>query len=265
MFRDESTAPPRWVWPEVQRWLAPSRHPTLSRDEVHLWCICLDGAEESLSDPAVLSQAERARAGRFHRIADGRRFMQSHVALRKILAAYLGVAPWALRFATSEAGKPALLHQDGDEEIAFNLSHTDDLAMLAIAANREVGVDIERIRAIPESMQIAAEILSDCELRDFMRIPRARRDASLFRAWTRKEAYVKALGCGLSLPLRTVDLGLLERPRAQQCLIRDHESGRRAWLLHTMTPTRQHAAAVVAEGGGQRIVYRHFAFQSGGT
>ena len=149
----------------------------LTSDEVHTWCVSLDVPSDVAAGLyATLTCEERSRGARLRFERDRRRFVVAHGVLRDILGGYLGVRPEELRFVRSEFGKPRLSPTIGGR-LRFNLSHSADLALIAVSQGAEVGVDVEQIRALPD--------LTDD--------PRA-----FLKSWTQNEAYLKAAGLGLA-------------------------------------------------------------------
>ena len=170
---------------------------------VHLWCWSVECSDEL--DWSVLDNAEQARALRFtqerHRVA----FRRAHAGLRAILGRWLGAAPASLAFETGPHGKPRLANQGAPY---FSFSHSGTIASVAVSANFEIGLDIERCRHI-NAFEFASHYFSLAEQTALARLPAALQHKAFFEAWTRKEAFVKALGLGLSMPLDsfTVSLG----------------------------------------------------------
>jgi len=164
-------------------------------DEVHLWLVRLDGAV----DEACLSNAERERAGRFRDAKHARRYVAAHVGMRSILAAYVNQAPGSLLFMEEAQGKPALASGP-----AFNLTHTDERAILAVHGGACVGVDLERPRVLSDFTALAAMNFTAEEARA---VAGEHIVTSFFTVWTRKEAALKATGDGLTVDLRTVHVG----------------------------------------------------------
>ncbi|MFO0583498.1 MAG: 4'-phosphopantetheinyl transferase superfamily protein [Anaeromyxobacter sp.] len=156
---------------------------------VELFTVELDGADPALA--ALLSQEERARAGRFLQPRDRERFVAGRAALRLVVAARAGVAPEALAIAPAPGGKPRVAGGP-----PFSLSRSDGLALLGVGRGRALGVDLERVREVPAAEAIAARVLGPRELAAWRAAGGGRGDAFL-RAWTRTEALVKALGLGL--------------------------------------------------------------------
>ncbi len=208
--------------------MPPSR---LKPGSVHVWVVDLASAP---STPGVLSPSELARAARFRFAQDRRRFIASHATLRQILAAYTGVLPASLEFITLPHGKPALVSGG----LQFNLSHSGDLALVALAAGCEVGVDIERLRAQVEMEAIARRFFSPSETEALLAYPEPERAPAFFRCWTRKEAYVKALGGGLTISLSSFVVSL-EPARAK--LLSGVEA---PWTLHSIDVHPAYSAAL---------------------
>ena len=170
----------------------------LADDEVHVWYFSLDfpaDALESLIE--LLDTEERERAARFKFAAPRNQFVASHAFLRTMLGRYLGTDPREISFRTSSHGKPELT----GGELGFNLSHTEGTAIVAVARGLAVGVDVERVRANLEPLELAGRFFSPQEAAWLRAQPEAQRLPAFFACWTAKEAYIKARGGGLSIPL----------------------------------------------------------------
>ena len=179
-------------------WAAPTGTPPLGVDDTHLWRVNLDAtAADSGAAVNILSEDERARAARFHFERDRRRFMAGRAALRTVLAAYLDRAPADLVFALGRHGKPALEKLG----LEFNLSHRGGCGLIAVARGRQVGVDVERIRNDFACEDIARRFFAPAEVVALATWAPAEYATAFFRCWTRKEAYVKARGDGITLGL----------------------------------------------------------------
>ncbi len=176
---------------------------------VTIWHIPLS-EEPTADDHALLDAVERRRAERFLREDDRRRYVRAHAAMRRILAQEAACRPERLVFVAGEYGKPAL----ADGSVRFNLSHSGDHAVLATSFEVEVGVDIE-IRAI-DTQRIARLVLAEGEMKAFAALPADVQEAVFLRAWTRKEAVLKAVGCGLTLDPRNVEVGLGSVPETPE-------------------------------------------------
>ena len=170
----------------------------LADDEVHVWHFSLDlPAQELGSLLELLDGDEKERAARFKFPAPRHQYIASHAFLRAVLGRYLGVDSGVLRFRTSSHGKPELAAGDLD----FNLSHTEGVAVLAITRRWPVGVDVERVRENVEPLELAERFFSRPEAEWLRAQPDAQRIPAFFACWTAKEAYIKACGGGLSIPL----------------------------------------------------------------
>ena len=212
----------------------------LEPGEVHLWLVDLSRGEPR----AFLSSEERERAARFHFERDRGRYSVCRSALRELLAGYLDAAPEEIEFRYGEAGKPEL----AQGSLRFNVSHSHDLALIAMAREWELGVDIERIRTGVEREGIAERFFSPGEAAALRAMAAEERDEAFFRCWTRKEAYVKARGGGLSIPLDSFDV-TLDRERAELSRAADAER----WRMMTLDTAPGFAAALVVEASVRRL------------
>jgi 4'-phosphopantetheinyl transferase len=233
-------------------WPPPPPKPHLADNEVHVWLARLDGPPGDMTrKEALLSPDERARAARFHFEKDRDHFVSGRGILRSILGLYLAVDPAGLHFSCNEFGKPALA--SSSTSLRFNLSHSHGLALYAITRDREVGIDLEFIRPDFATEPIAEKFFASSEvakLRSFAPdlVPRA-----FFECWTRKEAYIKARGDGLSRRLNSfsVAFGRGERPAIRHADDDPHASTR--WSVHELPTPEGYAAALVVEGQDARV------------
>lgn len=157
---------------------------------------------------ALLSRDERMRAERFRFARDRARFVAGRAALRRILAGHGAGFPGELAFVEGAWGKPALAPRSS---LRFNLAHSGDRALVAVTCEREVGVDVERVRPIPDVDAVARRVCSAAERVALSRLPKEQRGAAFLRAWVRKESCVKALGVGLQQSLAAVEVGIAAR------------------------------------------------------
>jgi 4'-phosphopantetheinyl transferase len=197
----------------------------------------------------ILNPEEMARADRFYMEVHRNRFIAARALLRDLLAGYLSQPPDAIRFAYNEWGKPALAAGLAASDLRFNLSHSEDLAMYAFALECEVGVDIEQIRADVASESIAENFFSASEVQALRALPLAHQAQAFFNCWTRKEAYIKARGRGLSIDLNSFDVSL--KPGEEANILRGDESG--GWSLRAFEPAPGWVAALAMQGGALRI------------
>ena len=170
----------------------------LADDEVHVWHIALDLPENAIAPLLELLDAEeRNRAARFKFPAPRNQFVVSHAFVRSVLGRYLQIDARDIRFRASDHGKPEITEGD----LRFNLSHTEGAAVVAIARRRPVGVDVEKIRTNLEPLELANRFFSRQEADWLSGQSEPQRVAAFFACWTAKEAYIKACGGGLSIPL----------------------------------------------------------------
>lgn len=231
-------------------WLpAPKRH-ALERDEVHVWRASASAQPSRVAGFArLLTSDEVERANGFHFKKDRDGFTVARGLLRTLLGRYLQVEPERLRFDYSPYGKPSLKGAGATPSpLRFNVAHSGDLILLAFAVEREIGVDVERLRDDFATEEIAARFFSRHEVTALRAMPNALRVESFFRCWTRKEAYIKARGEGLSLLLDKFSVSLDPREPASLVAIEDapHEVSR--WSLWDLSPGEGYAGALVVEG-----------------
>jgi medium-chain acyl-[acyl-carrier-protein] hydrolase len=221
----------------------------LNRDEVHVWCSPLDQPPEVLHRlSGLLAAEERDRAERYYSPTDRNRYLAGRGLLRTILGRYLRRDPGSLRFAYNPQGKPFLASETGAEGLRFNVAHSHGLALYAISRGREVGVDLERMRPECASEEIAERFFSAEEVLMLRGLaPDVRREA-FFRCWTRKEAYLKAMGKGLSFPLDAFAVSLAPGEPARLLSVRDDPEEVWRWSLHDLNPGADYVGALAAEG-----------------
>lgn len=233
-------------------WSHPPDDLDLHSHQVDIWRVFLDPRIDSVKlIESSLSADESQRAARFHFKADRERFILAHGCLRDILARYLHCEPGQLSFFTGEYGKPALV----DKKIDFNLSHSGDYALIAIAYGRKVGIDVEKVRQERELESIASRYFSTREVSEFMALPTEQRESAFFNCWTRKEAYIKALGLGLSLPLDSFDVSLAPNEPALLRATRPDASIASRWTLLSLEVDPDYAGALAVEGRGLEFRY----------
>jgi 4'-phosphopantetheinyl transferase len=225
--------------------LATNASIDLPANTVHVWRAALDVDRDTYDAyNSLLSAEEKTRAARFFREKDRIAYVAAHGILRSLLGRYLGCEPAAIQFNAGSNGKPAVALP---QAVSFNLSHSHGLAAVAFVRNREIGLDIEKIRPEFASEAVAERFFSAGEVAELRRLPAERRAVGFFLCWTRKEAYVKALSEGLRFPLDKFSVSLTPGEPVQ---LRADDSER--WSIQSFdasvsAPTT-HVGAVVCEG-----------------
>src|SRR5712671_3150742 len=232
-----------------QAWCQPPAELPWPHEEVHVWRATLawpDAAAHRLEQ--CLSADERDRMGRFRFAKDRRRYLIGRGLLRSLLGHYLDLAPQGLRFETAAAGKPHLA--SGQGQLQFNLAHSGECVLIAIADGRAVGIDVEEVRDDLDAGEVAAHLFSSDEQRDLETLTGRAKIEAFFECWTRKEAYVKARGEGLSLPLDQFDVSLRPGEPARLIATRPDPAEAKRWHLSEMEVADGYKAALAVEGQG---------------
>jgi len=235
---------------EASDWRTPATVPALAADEVQVWRLPLDRTDEEVGRlRQLLDQGERERADRFRFPRDRSRFITGRGLMRLLLAPHVGQAPEQLQFRYAAAGKP-FLREHG---LQFNLAHSDNLALLAVAGRRAVGVDLERIRESLEILTIADRYFAPDERTALGAESVERKRQAFFQCWTRKEAYMKATGLGLQMPLD--EFAVLQTPGSTalrlQRMGQPDEAAR--WSLRDLQPGPGYTGTVAIAGHGWRL------------
>ena len=220
-------------------------------NEIHVWHAVLDREEKVFGRlESTLSPEEKARADRFHFVNDKNRFVVARGLLRELLGKYLKQAPAGLEFSYGRHGKPFLSGGNASSGLCFNLSHSSGLVVYAVARERNLGIDVEHIRPEAASEDIAKRYFSVREVSDLGTLPPEARVEGFFHCWTRKEAYLKATGMGLQIPLDSFAVSLLPGESAQ--FLGGVEP---RWHLAAYHPAEDYVAAVVYDGAPSSIQY----------
>jgi 4'-phosphopantetheinyl transferase len=222
---------------------APGRIP-LAPNELHVWAVPLNGDPERFG--ALLSRAEQQRLSRFHFADHRRRYQIGHGALRTILGGYMQQDPTAIEFVQGPRGKPYLASAGP----YFNLSHSGKLALIGIA-QVELGLDVEKVRHLESMVEIARKHFSPSEFDALSGLAADARELAFYRCWTRKEAYLKATGEGLSMPLDTFDVSVCGEPKVLAC--RDGREDPAKWSLLDVSPGPEFVGAVALRRLGMQM------------
>jgi 4'-phosphopantetheinyl transferase len=223
----------------------------LATDEIHIWCASLDQPVSRFQ--RLLSMDEIMRAEQYHFEEDRKRFIICRGILRTILGYYLDVEPGRFQFCYGKNKKPALSDIFVKGEIRFNLSHSEGLALYAFTRDREIGVDIEHIRDIPEIEKIAERFFSERENAVIRVLPKSKKKEAFFNCWTRKEAFIKATGDGLSWPLDRFDVSLVPGEPARLQRIEGDSRAASQWYIEDLKPAPGFAAACAVKGRIGRV------------
>jgi 4'-phosphopantetheinyl transferase len=228
----------------IPTWEIPPPSLSLSKEEIHVWGSRSDmnaSSYESLCQ--ILSIDEMMRAQRFHFEKDRKKFIIRRGILRSILGRYLNTNPSLIKFSYGNNGKPSLAHAFEHSRICFNLSHSRGFALYAFARDCEIGVDLQHIHDIPEMEQIVGRYFSLKENDVFRSLPESQKRGAFFKGWTCKEAFVKALGNGLILPLDKFAVSLTPGKPARLLRIIDDSREASRWTIQDLKPAPHYVAA----------------------
>lgn len=229
-------------------WVAPSSDDRLGPEDVQVWRASLSvepGTRARLRP--LLGGDEPDRADRFVRAVHRDRFVVAHAFLRDVLARHAGGRPESFRFETSPAGKPFL----PGSRLRFNLSHSGDLALLAVTLDREIGVDVEALRPLPDACDLAERHFAPTEVAALRALPERDRGDAFLRCWTLKEAYVKGVGDGLGIPLDRFEVEYA--PARVEPALRVLDGAETGWTLRTLEPGPGYLGALAVLGRGWRL------------
>jgi 4'-phosphopantetheinyl transferase len=237
-------------------WNNPPAQIALDGDEVHVWRVALDRSQATIERLSrLLAADEQVKTGRFRFAKDRNQFIIGRGLLRVLLGHYLACEPAQIRFRYSSYGKPSL--EDGKQVgLQFNLSHSHQMALLVFTRGRDVGVDIEYMRPDVEFEQLARHFFSPTECAVLLDVAPALRKETFYNCWTRKEAYIKARGEGLSMPLDLFDVSLRPGEPAALLQCRENPAEVARWSLHALLPGEQYAAALAVEKTREHVEQR---------
>jgi 4'-phosphopantetheinyl transferase len=220
----------------------------LGDSSVHIWVASLDASRERLARLSnTLSEDERHRALRFGRASLTARFIAGRGQLREVLGAYLGLPATDIGFAYSKNGKPRIARPQSHPALHFNVAHSDTVALYAVSRISCLGVDVEEVRPFEGMPAIARQHFSAAERQRLDAEPAESYVAAFFRCWTRKEAYVKAIGTGLSTPLDSFDVSLAAGERTALLRVNGDDDAPHRWALVHLEPVRGCVGALAVE------------------
>ena len=237
-------------------WLSPPTNLTLSNNDVHVWRARLNQSAWRVQQlQEMLSNDERLKAERFHFDRDRRRFLVRRGILRTIIAYYMDEEPNRLQFHSGRRGKPYLKQSFGDHTLQFNLAHSNEIALYAFTCNREIGVDLEYIRDMPDGEQIALNTFSLLENKILQSLPEHQKHEAFFNCWVRKEAYIKAVGDGLYRALDRFDVSLVPGEPARLLSVEGNAEEASRWFMKSLTPEHAYVAALAVKGSDFCLSY----------
>lgn len=220
--------------------------PPLASAEIHVLRISLLAPPMEIANAMqILTEEERGRAATFRFLPDQRRFVLRRARLRQLLATYLATHPLELRLESGPQGKPFLAQPAGTDEIHFSCSHSGDLALIAVARGVELGVDLQQHQPMNEAEDLARRYFSASEIRELAQLPPALKIAGFYHCWTRKEAFIKAIGRGLSYPLNRFSVSLTPGQPAAILSAEDEPEAVSAWTMVSLEVAPDYSAALV--------------------
>jgi 4'-phosphopantetheinyl transferase len=237
------------------RWPVPREQPHLAPGVVHVWCLALDLPESTIDSlRAILSSDEQERTARYLFDKHRRRFIACRGQVRQILAAYLGADPAEIRFRYGARGKPDLSDPWRKSQIQFNISDSHEMALCALARHRELGVDLEYLERPSDFDSLAAHFFAPREVGALRSLPEERRVEAFFNCWTRKEAVLKAVGVGLSMPLNRLEVTLVPQDPARVLIFEGDTSAAQSWWLESFEPATSYIGALASHGSPLEVV-----------
>ncbi|MEM7008627.1 MAG: 4'-phosphopantetheinyl transferase superfamily protein [Thermodesulfobacteriota bacterium] len=224
---------------------------SLENDQIHIWKININNPkwEPSHLLSEVLSKDEKRRALRLKSEKDKNRFIVSRGHLRKKLESYLEISASEIEFSYNEYGKPSVKSEQNDKKIKFNVSHSADLIIYAVRQGSEVGIDVENIRDVNKADKIIGRFFNKQEIDYYHSHPQHKKKSAFFTLWTRKEAYSKAMGRGIGLPAKEIDLNLV----TGRSLTTNGHKGKSKWSIFDIETENGYLAALATRGDNPNI------------
>jgi 4'-phosphopantetheinyl transferase len=225
-------------------------------DEIHVYRVFLDQPERRVHAlKAILAPGERSRAQRFHFERDRQRYVVGRASLRMLLARYTGAQPQSLEFQYGRHGKPELAAPRQTSPLSFNLAHSERMALYAVTRRQAVGIDVERIRPLLQLARMAERYFAVEERAALRGLTVPARRVAFFTCWTRKEAYMKALGLGMSIPLDSFAVSVAPTDPARLLHITGSIEDAARWSLYALTPDSGFVATVAVPGPPMSLRY----------
>ena len=217
------------------KWERRNQPSELCRGEVHIWLIELDAEPDLLNAwRGTLSEDEQRKANRFHFARDRNRYIAGRGQLRELLATYLEITPAEVHFAYGPSGKPKLAESSDASKVHFNLSHCENIALLGVTYDAEIGTDIERVRKVQDRDLVAKYFFAPREFDRLMGIADSHSEEAFFRCWTRKEAFLKARGTGITEGLHAFEVDFADERRASFTAMKPEFGAISDWSLEAI-------------------------------
>jgi 4'-phosphopantetheinyl transferase len=230
-------------------WQPPPAEFSLDAKRIHVWRIWLDLPDDQLEFlRRTLSPDQLKKAKKFRFQRDQKRFIATHGCTRKILSNYLSLPPVLISYVHNEFGKPELADEINPEKLHFNLSHSEDIALLGISSGKRVGVDIERIVPNRATEEVARRFFSPSEVDQIVSLPEDQQIPAFYRCWTRKEAYIKTRGEGMSIPLDQFEVSCSPEEIPKILHVQGDRDEASRWSIHHIEPLKGYVAALAVEG-----------------
>ena len=233
----------------LSTWQSPPQSLSIVQGEVHVWCVPLEFENVQLQEiSACLDEDELERAGRYHFERDRRRFIVRRGRLRQILARYLRESADRIGFQYGQFGKPQLAANWHDAGLDFSSSHSDEMALVAVAIRRQMGVDVEKVRTLDDLKGLLKNYFTATERAQLDTLPAEQHLTAFFRGWTQKEALLKATGNGLSFPPDKLSVSLLANQPPRLISGEGDFADAGSWQLAALQPAPEFVAALAYQG-----------------
>ena len=225
----------------------------LQDNTVHLWCFNFEVDDNQFQIfYGLLSEDEKERAERFRFYKDKRCFVVTRGTLRLLSSKYLNKNTEDIVFDYEEFGKPKYRHQT---RLNFNVSHSGNRAVIAFNYDKALGVDIEKIKHNFDTFEIASNYFSKDEIKALQNLPEPEHNNGFYRCWTRKEAFIKAIGSGLSFPLDTFSVSLGKDDEAELLETKWDKKDKNNWCFYTFKPSQDYIGAVIVNQSNSYFEY----------
>lgn len=226
----------------------------LDKNEIHIWRKRLDDCNSDVNKyECILSRDELEKAHRFKFEKDKNYYIVGRGTLREILSKYLNADSAKLKFSYSQNGKPSL----ENNKLKFNLSHSNGYAAYAFTTDDEIGIDVEYMREIPDILQVSERFFSEMERDELNKIGENQLELGFFNCWTRKEAFLKAIGDGLSYPLENFSVTLNPKDEPKIFWIKDHPDKIKFWSLYNLPAAIHYVSSVAIKAKDKKIVIKN--------